>query len=184
MLIKGDLFLRVTKMNREFEEMARKLTPTLRRIAHKMNGHFTFFNDDDLVQEALTHLWVLFQKGILADKTDSYILQGCYFHLKNYLRIRLDKATLISMNMLIDGDETVLEDLLPVEDNRSREMLEGKTLYDSIKASGLGQRETAVLSLLLEGLTTREIGKRLGISHVMVVKIKAKIRAKCARFKN
>ena len=54
-----------------FEEMMGKLSPTLRRITHKLNGHFTFFDEDDLFQEALEHLWVAFENGTLGDKTDS-----------------------------------------------------------------------------------------------------------------
>ena len=83
-------------MDKKFEEMLRKLSPTLRRITHKLNGHFTFFDEDDLFQEALEHLWMAFQDGSLGDKTDSYVLQGCYFHLKNYIRKTADKAKLIS----------------------------------------------------------------------------------------
>ena len=78
--------------------MMRKLSPTLRRITHKLNGHFTFFDEDDLFQEALEHLWLAFQDGTLGDKTDSYVLQGCYFHLKNYIRKTMDKAKLTSLN--------------------------------------------------------------------------------------
>lgn len=69
-----------------FEALVGKLTSTLRRITRKLNGHFTFMDDQDLFQEALIHLWSCFQSGSLDDKTDSYILQGCYFHLKNYIR--------------------------------------------------------------------------------------------------
>jgi RNA polymerase sigma factor (sigma-70 family) len=43
----------------------------------------------------------------------------------------------------------------------------------------LNEREKVVFRLYLDGLTTRDIGTRLGISHVMVVKIKKKIKEKC-----
>ena len=61
--------------NMSFEELLEKITPTLKRITYRLNGHFSFFNDEDLFQEALMHLWVEFQQGKLNDKTDSYILQ-------------------------------------------------------------------------------------------------------------
>lgn len=69
-----------------FQELHQKLSPTIKRIAYRLNGHYRSFNHDDLYQEATIHLWSNFLKGKLSDKTDSYILQGCYFHLKNYIR--------------------------------------------------------------------------------------------------
>src|SRR3989338_11086413 len=162
-------------MNYEFEDMLKRLTPTLQRIAHKMNGHFSFFDDDDLVQEALAHLWVLFQNGAVSDKTDSYILQGCYFHLKNYLRKTMDKAALTSLNELIDEEDGTLEDVLTCRNEGLSNDMDRSLLVEAAKKNGLTARESEVLSLALDGLTVREIGSRLGISHVMVIKIKRKI---------
>ncbi len=44
----------------------------------------------------------------------------------------------------------------------------------------MGVREELVPSSCLEGLTAREIGPRMGISHVSVVKIRNKIRRRYA----
>ncbi|MBI5144197.1 MAG: hypothetical protein HZA30_03935, partial [Candidatus Omnitrophica bacterium] len=154
-------------MNKDFEDFIGRLTPTLRKITHKLNGHFSFFDDDDLFQEALTHLWVLFQEGRLDDKTDSYILQGCYFHLKNFLRRTKDKAKLVSLNELIgEEDPHFLEEVLACKDAAPPEGMDAALLMEKAKASGLTEREMAVLSFTLDGLTVREIGQRLGISHV------------------
>ena len=35
-----------------FEELAKKFSPTVKRIAYKLNGHYRSFNHDDLYQEA------------------------------------------------------------------------------------------------------------------------------------
>ena len=43
----------------------------------------------------------------------------------------------------------------------------------------LTDRERYVFGLYLQGLTTREIGNRLNVSHVMVVKIEKRISEKC-----
>ena len=43
----------------------------------------------------------------------------------------------------------------------------------------LTKREEDIFVLSLDDWTTREIGKKLGISHVMVVKIKKRIKRKC-----
>ena len=162
-----------------FDDMTNKLSPTLRRIAHRMNGHSTFFSDDDLYQEAMVHMWVLYRNGMLDDKTDSYILQGCYFHLKNYLRTTLDKAKLTSLSALIDGQDTTLEDTLASKEGKERDELDAALLEEGVALKGLNERESDVLRLSMDGLTTREIGKHLGVSHVMVVKIKAQIKTKC-----
>ena len=184
MLIKGSFVIEVIKVKEQFGDYLKRLSPTLRRIAHKLNGHFSFFDDDDLVQEALAHLWVSFQAGKMDDKTDSYILQGCYFHLKNYLRKTLDKAKLASLNQLIDDGDSTFEELLASEDTAAADNADCASLVEAARREGLTDREVEILTYSLEGLTVREIGKRLGISHVRVVKLKERIKAKASALKN
>jgi len=166
-----------------FEELVKRLSPKLKRITYKLNGHFSFFNDEDLYQEALIHLWQDFFAGKLNDKTDSYILQGCYFHLKNYIRKARDKANLVSLNAMIDEEGSNLEEILCLENPESCLVdLENKILIGQIQNNGLTQREKEIFCLSLEGLTIREIGKRLGISHVRVVKLQKRIQGKCKKY--
>lgn len=169
-------------MYNHFEDMSKKLSPTLRRIAHRMNGHFTFFSDEDLYQEALIHMWMAFSKGALADKTDSYILQGCYFHLKNYLRTTLDKAKLVSLNAPFEDGQTTLEDSLAGNAEADYNEIDAALFSRNDLLKNLDERERKVLDLSMEGMTVREIGDRIGVSHVMVVKIKARIKEKCEDF--
>ncbi len=164
-----------------FEDIVNALSPKLRAIAHRMNGHFTYFSDEDLYQEAVINLWGLFYNGDLNEKTNSYILQSCYFHLKNYLRVNLDKAKLVSINEPIDTGGYAIEDTLTHQEadrlKAADMMLEiGKALNDK-----LSERERHVLKLLLDGVTLREIGLKLGVSHVMAVKIKTQILIKCRK---
>jgi len=170
-------------MYKNFEEMLKKLSPGLRGITHKLNGHFTFFNDDDLFQEALAHLWMAFTGGDLSDKTDSYILQGCYFYLKNYIRTTADKAALTSLNEFPENDSVSLEDLIPDNSQNIAKEIDEKLLRESVVES-LDTREREVLKLAYDGLTVREIGKRLNISHVMVVKIRSRIKGKIKPLKD
>jgi RNA polymerase sigma factor (sigma-70 family) len=158
-----------------FEALIAKLSPTLKRITCKLNGHFTFMDDQDLLQEALIHLWCDFQMGKLDDKTDSYILQGCYFHLKNYIRKTQDSAIMLSLNSIMEEDGPHLEELLIADDLASYDRVEALLQIEAM-GSGVSQRERDVLFFCLEGMTTREIGKKMGISHVSVVKIRNKIR--------
>jgi len=162
-----------------FEEVVKRITSKLKGIAHKLNGHFSFFNEEDLYQEALIHLFQDYHRGKLNGKTDSYILQGCYFYLKNYIRKAQDKFNSVSLNALMDEEGNDLEEILCLENPESCFAdLEDKILIEQIQNNGLTQREKEIFYLSLEGLTIREIGKKLGISHVMVLKIKKLLRRK------
>ncbi len=163
----------------DFERMLKNLTPTLRRIAHRLNGHHSFFDEDDLFQEAVEHLWVAFNNSRLTDKTDSYVLQGCYFHLKNYLRKNLDKADLSSLSEPVDENNTTLEDTISADAMKGMDALNEAAFMETAYSSGLDNREKTVLSMSVDGFTAREIGQRLGVSHVMVLKIKANVKRKC-----
>jgi len=166
-----------------FESIVKKLSPTLKRITRKLNGHHSFFDDDDLYQEALVHLWNDYTRGTVDDKTDSYILQGCYYHLKNYLRTVHERGSCISLSDPVGEEGKALEEILSLEGPVFLDDLEGKLLVETIiDKSCLTVREKDVLLLLMDGMTVREIGSRLSISHVMVVKIKSKITEKYAQF--
>lgn len=167
--------------SRSFEILAKRLSTTLRRIAGKLDGNFSFVDDQDLFQEALIHLWSRFKTGELDDKTDSYILQGCYFHLRNYIRKTRDSAVLLSLSTIPDEDGAVFEEALAAKNAASYDEVEGSLQVEAMAGSGITQREKDVLSFSLEGLTTREIGKKLGISHVSVVKIRNKIKERYER---
>jgi RNA polymerase sigma factor (sigma-70 family) len=172
------------EVNMSFEELHRKLSPTIKRIAYRLNGHYRSFNHDDLCQEATIHLWSNFLKGKLSDKTDSYILQGCYFHLKNYIRKVNERSNIISINAVLSMNEDgVVEDILGKywfsED--CREDLHNKFLAQSIRNNGFNPREKRLLTYFSQGLTTRDIGKRMGVSHVSVVKLMQKIRIKAQK---
>jgi len=169
-----------------FEELNNKLSPTIKRIAYKLNGHYRSFSHDDLYQEAILHLWNAFRKGKIGDKTDSYILQGCYFHLKNYIRKINERPNVISLDSLVNKEgmpileEKMLLHLDGVED--IRENLDSMLTAETIQNNGFDPREKRILMFLRDGLTTRDIGKRIGISHVMVVKIISKLRDQCKKY--
>lgn len=168
-----------------FEHIIRRISPTLKRITHRLNGHHSFFDDEDLYQEALIHLWLHYKEGSLSDKTDSYILQGCYFHLRNYLRKVQDKVPILSINTTGIGDDgTKLEDILAIDGMETFNCLESKIDVEAREEKYLTEREKKTLSLIMEGMSMREVGARLGISHVMVLKIRNKIKEKYLQLNN
>lgn len=166
---------------RQFEAIVKRIAPTLKRIAGKLQYCLALADREDLYQEALLHAWVHYVKGELDGKTDSYILQGCYFHLRNYLRKSQDRATLVSLSLVIDDDGSELQEVLSVNDSELADQVEGKLQVEAVEASGMSERERQVLSLSMEGMTTREIGRVLGVSHVSVVKAKDRIRKRYER---
>ncbi len=170
-----------------FEELFKRISPILKRITYKLKGYFSFFNDEDLFQEASLHLWQDFKAGRLKDKTDSYVLQGCYFHLKNYIRTAKIRNNLVSLEAILNEDnETSQEGLFFERQNgwNSYDELNNRMLVEAISNNGLTPREKDIFLLWAQGLTTREIGKRAGISHVRVVKLMASIKKKCAKYKD
>lgn len=168
-----------------FEGLLKRLSPVLKRIAYKLSRRSAYFGHDDLYQEELLHLWQEFQRGTLGDKTDSYILQGCYFYLKNYIRKSANKAKLVSIESGSGEGNYALEEMLNTQDYNPRDYfqeLNDKMLTDTISNNGLTVKEKYILSLCSQGLTTRQIGKDLGVSHVRIVKILGEIRQKCRRY--
>jgi RNA polymerase sigma factor (sigma-70 family) len=170
-----------------FEALTRKLSPTIKRIAYRLNGYRSYFNEEDLYQEALIHLWQDHKAGKLDGKTDSYILQGCYFHLKNYIRKHKEKAARVSLDEMIFDEKNGLtrEEVLLVEPRNGvshYDFYNNRLLADTIRNNGLTTREKLILSFCSNGLTLREIGKRIGVSHVSVVKSLKIIRGKCQKY--
>ncbi|MFA5286720.1 MAG: sigma-70 family RNA polymerase sigma factor [Candidatus Omnitrophota bacterium] len=167
-----------------FKELQSNLSPVIKRIAYKLNGRYRTFSHDDLFQEALMHLWTNFTAGKLEDKTESYILQGCYFHLKNYIR-KVNEKPDLSLDEMIsyDFNDLGFKDLI-VDNHQSdiRELLDTKLLADTIQNNGFDPREKRVLMLLKNGLTMRDIGKSIGVSHVSIVKMMQKIRIKSKKY--
>jgi RNA polymerase sigma factor (sigma-70 family) len=161
-----------------FEELVQRINPTLKKITRKLNGHFAFFNDEDLYQEALTNLWVRYSEGTLNDKTDSYILQGCYYYLRNHLRKVHDNADFVSLDSPINEEGLKLEDILCSKSQSPFDDLESNIDIEDAADRCLNDRERQILMLLLEGMSMREIGIRFSISHVMVLKIRNRIREK------
>ncbi|MCX8083225.1 MAG: sigma-70 family RNA polymerase sigma factor [bacterium] len=155
----------------EWQDIIKRIDCKIKCIVRKVEKNGLYFDRDDLYQEILLHLWLDFKEGKLDDKTDSYILQGCYFYIKNYIRKNRERFNIIS-----------IEEIRAQHNNwdiPENQMVDDETIIDLIEKSGIfNDRERYIIYLLLEGFTIREIGNKLGVSHVMVIKIKHRLETK------
>lgn len=163
----------------DFQILYGKISPRLKKIAKYYNGHRFFIDEDDLYQEMCMYLWDNYRDGMPSGINEPYVIKGCEFHLRNYIRKQREKATFASLQEPIDNSGETLQDVLPDKKEPLEAVAERKITIDEIRNNGLSAMEKKVLVLLLEGYAAREAGKKLGISHVMVLKYKQRIIRKC-----
>jgi len=166
-----------------FEELVKKISPKLKGIIYRLGGRYSGFGDDDLYQEAMIHLWEEFNRGTLKNKTDSYVLQGCYFYLKNHMRKFAPKLRIAIPERFENSDDGApLDPTLNVPSKESVfDEVYCSMLIKQINNNGLTKQEKKIFNFFLEGLTVREIGTRIGVSHVRVVKLRKSIALKCLK---
>jgi len=183
MLGRGFAYFREVNMN--YQETLKRLSPKLKAISKKVNRRYSYCDENDFYQEAILYLWTLYEKGETMDKTDSYILQGCYYFMKNYIRKLCKSIDNNSVSLYGNSAETgtLIEETIISEayvtEIQSIDMY--MLLCDTEK--NFTNKEKDVFYYQLEGLTTREIGEKIGVSHVMVIKMEKKIREKCSKLK-
>jgi DNA-binding CsgD family transcriptional regulator len=78
----------------------------------------------------------------------------------------------------VGEDGTKLEDILTIDGITAFDYLESKIDVEAREDKYLTDREKTILSFIMEGMSMREVGSKLGISHVMVLKIRNKIKEK------
>jgi len=144
------------------------------RLVQKLTSNPALW--DDLRQEALIHLWLT--EAHRPGQTRSWYLQSCKFHLLHYLA----SGRSVDSIKRRDGQmpyETQLEDQSERPDLADPgacvlSFVSARELV-SLLARRLVPVERAVLDCLADGLGPREIGRRLKISHTMVLKHRSKI---------
>ena len=161
-----------------FNELYERISPRLKRIANFYNGRSSFFDRDDLYQEMTSHLWNNFKDGVPEGLNYTYIIKGCEFHILNYMRKEKEKVHKVSMEEPLNENGDTLRETMASNSESLDKIVDKKMLVDYIMNNGFSKREKDVFSLLLEGYTVRETGKNLGISHVMVVKLKNRLISK------
>lgn len=166
------------EVKKDFEDTFKNLASSIRQIARGFGNLPPHLDADDLAMEMFYHLWGMWKRGRIKDKTRSFILQGCKFHALNYLRKRGSSKELISLQEPINEEGLFLEEIIPDNASLFVETLEVNTTVEKIRNNGLTPRERQVFDLALREYTLREIGRKLGISHVRAVKILQQVREK------
>jgi len=161
-----------------FEELYKKITPILKRIARRHRTQCLFTDDNDLYQEMCVYLWNNYKNGMPENVNESYIIKGCEFHILNYLRKNRDNVTLISMEKPLGDSRDTIEDIIADTAMPVDELVDKKIIKDEIRNNGFSEKEKEAFFLLAEGMTAREAGKRMHISHVMVLKYKNRLISK------
>jgi DNA-directed RNA polymerase specialized sigma24 family protein len=131
---------------------------------------------EDLLQEALIHLWLAETRR--PGQTKSWYLQSCKYHLLHYLASgrSVDSAKRRGGQLEVGHDSEERDVLLDLSDH-------GDSVFTWVSARDiislltpqLLPRERAVLGCFADGLGPREIGRKLRMSHTMVIKHRRKI---------
>jgi RNA polymerase sigma factor (sigma-70 family) len=148
---------------------------SLTRIIKSMSANVAL--RQDLLQEALIHLWL--SEANRPGQTRSWYLQSCKFHLLHYLASgrSVDSAKRRG-SQLVYGDASNTEHQQLVDEGDSgNSILNDVSARDIISqlAPRLQPREKDVLDCFADGLGPREIGRKLKMSHTMVIKHRRKI---------
>ena len=157
----------------KFHEMSYRINPVLKNIAAKLDRHHAIIDRDDLIGESMLYLWMEYMKGKLEDKTDSFILQGCYFHLSNYLRKKCVKPTEASLDQLTNDEDTDLHDIIAYSEpgNSDDDYMHAKLIMYGLYGKLIDNRQMKILKMYCDGYTTRDIGKKFNLSHVRVSRL-------------
>lgn len=136
---------------------------------------------EDLMQEALIHLWQVQEQQ--PGQSESWYFQSCRYHLQHFLvagrSVDSHKRSFANVRRAPDGaeggdsfdiDETVESDDPILSTVCVRDMIDSMSPWLSV-------REQAVLHYLADGWRTREIARRLNVSHPTIIKHRRKIGA-------
>lgn len=162
----------------EFEAVYKKFYLHIIRLVRKAGNYAGLLNEEDMIQEMSIHLWHGYKDGKFQDKTDSYVIQSLWFCLKNCRRKKMNRKLSVSLDEPVTDEGLTLKDIVPDPSPLFTETLENEMFIEKIRNNGLTKREKEVFNYCLQGYNLREIGRKLGISHVGVFKIRESMRRK------
>src|SRR6266704_5269731 len=146
----------------------------LLRMIERITPNFAL--RQDLLQETLIHLWLTETRR--PGQTKSWYLQSSKFHLLHYLASgRSVDSTKRGRGHAHFGQDSEQPEEFPELMDPGDSVVSQGSARDiiSLLSSLLCPRGNAVLGCLADGLGVREIGRKLEMSHTMVIKHRAKI---------
>jgi DNA-directed RNA polymerase specialized sigma24 family protein len=145
----------------------------LSRMIRKMTANLALCQD--LMQEALIHLWLT--EARRPGQTHSWYLQSCKFHLLHYLASGRSIDSAKRRNGQLQERDTEEEIGFGQQTDSGNTVVAWVSAREiiSLLSERLPPQEKAVLGCLADGLGPREIGRKLRVSHTMVIKHRRKI---------
>jgi DNA-directed RNA polymerase specialized sigma24 family protein len=160
-----------------FEDATRR---TIRGIVCRITMDKTL--QEDLVQEALIHLWRL--ESERPGQTRSWYFQNCKYAVLNILKTgrsvdalkhSADRISIYDLGE-VDGELHRIE----VADESPVDYVSARDIFNEIDAR-LGHAERVVLDCLALGMGSRETANHIGTSHPTVIRRRRKIAATAKR---
>ena len=149
------------------------------RLAYWVLAKFypAFQIDEDYQQIAKIGLW----KACLGYKEDAQIKFSSYAsrcilnEICNYFRdsgqTSRDGVSFLSLDVQINEDDTTLANLIPGD--KDVLFIDFNGFWESLTS-----REKKIVTMLIQGLTNREIGNRMGVSNQRISEIRLKAKQK------
>jgi len=159
----------------EFTTLFNRIYPKLHMIAKYYERGGYSADREDLLQEMYAYLWDEYSNGMPDSINEQYVVNGCRFHLMNFLKKENNKPAMMSMDEPVDENENTLKDILPDKGKLPGDCFDSNTLVEYVRKNGFSDKEKQAFFLLLDGYTAREAAEKMRISHVMVVKYRQKI---------
>lgn len=127
---------------------------------------------EDLVQEAMIHAWRVETEK--PDRTRSWYLQSCRFHLQHWLALgrSVDSLKRVTIEACVLIDEEELH-----EYHTNGECFESVSFQDLVLTLSKRLRpvENGVLQGLANGMRLREVARKLGLSYPTALKYRRRI---------
>jgi DNA-directed RNA polymerase specialized sigma24 family protein len=154
----------------------------VRRIVFKLTGDHAL--QDDLIQEALLHLWLREQQ--CPGQSQSWYLQSCRFFLQNFMRNGRSVDSAKHFRSVCISDE--------LDESMEKSDADGSLNHGSVQAlvstreilallsKWLTPIERLILACLADGLGVRDISSRLNISHTSVIRYRRRIASLALKF--
>jgi len=131
---------------------------------------------EDLMQEGIIHLWRLEEQR--PGQSRSWYLQSCQFHLRHYMTLGRSVDSWKRQKRIVpfyreEDDEIRFSSLddadgEPISEVSAKEML-------NLLCENLTRSQQTVLRYMADGLSSREIGLKLQVSHKTVLKYRSRI---------